>query len=302
MKALVLGGSGFIGSHVVDALLRAGCAVTVFDRGPEIFRSPLPGVTYTFSDFADQGAMSKALMGQDVVFHLISTTFPASANLNPKADVTGNLLGTLNLIELMNSIGISRLIYLSSGGTVYGRPEMEPISEDHPMRPIGSYGIVKAAVEQYLEMYRLTSGLRPLAIRAANPFGPRQGHTGVQGVISTFMRRVIAGEPVEIWGDGSVVRDYLYVADLAELCVMAAKSDLVGAVNAGSGKGHSLNDIIESIAGLAGYRPEIRFLPGRLVDVPSSILDISRANKFLDWSPSTSFEDAMSHTWRWLVR
>lgn len=300
MRVAVLGGNGFIGSHVVDALRTTGHEVTVFDRAMERYRDPLPGVVYMLGDFSDKMALAEALNGKDVVYHLVSTTFPGTANLDPKADVTGNLIGTLSLIETMTSLGIRRLVYLSSGGTVYGSAPGHPIPEDFPLNPINSYGIVKVSIERYLHMFRLCHGLQPIAIRAANPFGPRQGHTGVQGVISTFMRNLRDGQPIEVWGDGRVVRDYLHVADLASLCVTAANSNFCGAINAGSGQGRSLLDLIDAISDVSGQPISPDFKPGRKVDVPYSVLDITRAGEVLGWKPMTDFRDGLRETWEWV--
>lgn len=299
-KALVLGGCGFIGSHVVDALLARGNAVTVFDRNPERFRDPLRGVVYSFGDFNDRMALAEALIGKDVVYHLISTTFPGTANLDPSADVSGNLLGTLGLLETMKSTKVNRLVYLSSGGTVYGRCKNEFISEDQPLNPINSYGIVKVAIENYLRMYEELYGITSVAVRAGNPFGPRQGHTGVQGVISTFMRCLRSGTPINIWGDGNIVRDYLYVEDLATLCTKAAHSGISGCLNAGSGVGRTLNDIVAAISKITGHKIDPVYLPSRNVDVERIVLDVSRARRELGWSASTNFETALERTWNWI--
>jgi UDP-glucose 4-epimerase len=153
MKALVIGGCGFIGSHVVDALLASGASVRVFDRQHERFRPPLRGVEYCIGDFADKMAVAEALTGMDTVLHLVSSTFPGTANLAPAIDVRDNLINTLGLLDLMVEMRIPRLLFLSSGGTVYGAPDRVPVPEDHPLRPINSYGIVKVAIEHYLEMY-----------------------------------------------------------------------------------------------------------------------------------------------------
>ena len=139
------------------------------------------------------------------------------------------------------------------------------------MRPINSYGIVKVAIEQYLAMYLRDGLLAPVILRASNPYGPRQGHTGVQGVVSTFLRRVMDRHPIEIWGDGSVVRDYFYVEDLARLCVVAAESDVVGAFNAGSGTGVSLNELVVAIAEATAATIDRIHKPARSVDVPTSV-------------------------------
>ena len=199
MKILVIGGCGFIGSHIVDRLLAHGHSVRVFDRQVERFRQPLARVDYIYGSFGDRMAIIDAMTGVDAVMHLVSTTLPGTADLDPKTDVQDNLVGTLALLNSMSSLGISRILFLSSGGTVYGPPDIIPIPETHPLRPINSYGIVKVAIEHYLEMYQRTRGLSPIIIRASNPYGPRQAHTGVQGVILTFLTRILAGERLEIW-------------------------------------------------------------------------------------------------------
>jgi UDP-glucose 4-epimerase len=300
MKILVVGGSGFVGSHIVDRLLAHQHSVRVFDRQPERFRGPLQGVDYRYADFANVMALVEALSGVDAVFHLLSTTVPGTADLDPKTDVHDNLIGTISLLDSMQLLGISRILFLSSGGTVYGIPDVVPIPETHPLRPINSYGIVKATIELYLEMYRRTRGLSPIIIRASNPFGPRQTHSGVQGVISTFLRRVLAGQPIEIWGDGSVVRDYLEVGDLAELCVSAGTSGKEGAYNAGSGNGLSVNEIVQAIRSATGADFQTIFKPSRQIDVPYSVLDCTRAKRDFGWVCSTSFEAGLRGSWSWL--
>jgi UDP-glucose 4-epimerase len=300
MKVLVIGGCGFIGSHIVDRLLARGYSIRVFDRQAERFRQPLTGVEYLYGSFGDRMAIIDALGGVDAVMHLVSTTLPSTSDLDPKTDVQDNLVGTLALLDSMVSLGISRILFLSSGGTVYGPPDMVPIPETHPLRPINSYGIVKAAIEHYLEMYRRTRGISPIAIRASNPYGPRQAHIGVQGVISTFLTRILAGERLEIWGDGSVVRDYLHVADLAELCALAIGSDKVGPYNAGSGVGMSLKDIIEILGTVTGSPIEPIYKPGRAIDVKHSVLDPSRARADFDWESKIPLLDGVTATFKWM--
>jgi UDP-glucose 4-epimerase len=300
MRVLVIGGNGFIGSHIVDRLLARGHSVRVFDRQPERFRAPLPSVDYCLGDFADRMALVEALTGTNAVYHLVSTTLPGTADLDPKTDVQDNLVGAISLLESMRRVGLSRILFLSSGGTVYGIPETIPIPETHPLRPIGSYGIVKATIEHYLDLYRRTRGISPVIVRASNPFGPRQAHSGVQGVISTFLRRVLSGADIEIWGDGTIVRDYLDVGDLAEICVRAGTSGKEGAYNAGSGYGLSINEIVQAIRKVTGRDFNTVYKPARPIDVPRSVLDCSRARNDFGWKCETQFESALYTTWEWL--
>lgn len=300
MKVLVIGGCGFIGSHIVDRLIAHGHRVRVFDRQPERFRAPVPGVEYQFGNFGDRMALIDALSGIDGVMHLVSTTFPSTADLDPKTDVLDNLGGTLSLLDAMAGIGLARIVFLSSGGTVYGPPEIVPVPETHPLRPINSYGIVKSAIEHYLDMYRRTRGLSPVSIRASNPYGPRQGHSGVQGVISTFLNRIRTGEQIEIWGDGSIVRDYLHVADLAELCVLAMQSEKTGPYNAGSGKGVALNEIVDIIGTVTGQDLDPLYKSGRAIDVQRSVLDVSRAHADFEWECKITLRDGIDATYEWM--
>ena len=300
MRVLVLGGSGFIGSHIVDALLAKGHSVRVFDRGAELYRPTPPAAEFIQGDFSSEADLAAALSDVDTVFHLVSTTVPSTANLDPVADIEGNLIATVRLLALMRDRGIKRLLYLSSGGTVYGIPQTDTVTEDHPLAPISSYGIVKVAIENYIRMEADLHGLLPLILRPSNPYGPRQGHGGIQGAIGTFMWRAARGEPIELWGDGSVVRDFIHIGDLARLCLCCAETDKTGTFNAGFGQGHSIRDILETVARVSGktLTPDIK--PGRKFDVPRIVLDISAAKQELGWQPEISLEKGLSETWQWI--
>jgi UDP-glucose 4-epimerase len=300
MKALVLGGSGFIGSHLVDALLAAGHKVCVYDRAPERLRPTPAGVDFLQGSIEDTALLAEALSTADTVFHLVSTTMPATANLDPVADIEGNLVATVKLLELMRAANVRRLVYLSSGGTVYGIPEADPVPETHPLRPISSYGIVKVAIEHYLRMEQHLHGLSYATVRASNPYGPRQGHGGVQGVIGTYLHNIASGEPIQLWGDGSVVRDFIYVEDLAKLCLSVAETGASGVFNAGSGQGHSIAGIIEAIAEVTGEAVTPDKKPGRGIDVPRVVLDIAKVQAATGWAPETALTDGLAKTWAWV--
>ena len=299
MKILVIGGCGFIGSHIVDALLRDGHEVRVLTLVPERFRQPLPGVDYRFGSFLDPSTLAAAVTGMDAVFHVASTTFPTTADKDPRADVRDNLLGTMGVVETMLDCGVRRLLFLSSGGTVYGIPETVPIPETHPLRPIASYGIVKATIEHFLNHYRRTRDLSVVIIRASNPVGARQSSIGIQGVVATFLDKIASGEPIEIWGDGSVVRDYVDVVDLAEFCALAGTGDRDGPYNAGSGIGTSINEIVELVRDVTG-RPVVPVHRDcRPSDVPVSVLAMTKAEKDFGWSPKRSVREAIESAWAW---
>jgi UDP-glucose 4-epimerase len=192
-------------------------------------------------------------------------------------------------------------VFVSSGGTVYGKPEIVPTPEFAPANPITAYGVSKLTIEKYLALYEYCHGLQYRVLRVANPFGPYQLGLRSQGVIAAFMRKALAGEPVEIWGDGSAIRDYLYVDDvvsaLEAACTHAGDSRVF---NIGSGVGRSLLDLIRTIETVSGLRIETHFKQGRPIDVPTSILDVQLAARELLWSPRIPFEQGMRATWEWI--
>ncbi len=302
MKALVLGGLGFIGGHVVESLLAAGHSVRILDRASGSNSLPETSADVVYGDFKDKSTLYEAMSDVDVIYHLISTTVPSTSNLDPVEDVKGNLLPTLDLLSCMVDLGIQKIVYLSSGGTVYGIPRSLPIQETHPLRPQCSYGVVKLAIENYLQMFQDLHGVSSVILRAANPYGERQGHLGVQGIVNTFMMRLHEGSSVQIWGDGSVVRDYLYVGDLARLCVVAGEKDVSGVFNAGSGRGVSILDLVRSIEAVSGESLTVDFLPARNFDIPEVILDIAKVQNEMGWSPEFGLEDGLKRTWAWICQ
>jgi len=293
-----------MGSHLARALIAAGHAVRVFDR-PD--RNLLPGyplreeVEWQEGDFVNPKDTARALAGCDVVFHLVSTTLPGSANDNPVYDVESNFLGTLRMLDAALQSGVKKVVFSSSGGTVYGVPQTIPITETHPTEPITAYGIGKLMIEKYLHLYHVLHGLDYVVLRVANPFGEGQRVTSGQGAVTTFLRHALSGRPVDIWGDGSVVRDYLYVGDVAQAFTCALDHEPAERiVNIGSGTGRSLHEIVDAIETFIGRKVERRYFPGRPFDVPANVLEISRARSALDWMPRTPLEEGLRRTAAWL--
>lgn len=297
MKTLVLGGCGFIGSHLTDRLLLAGHEVRVLDHSPEKFRDALPEVDYRIADFGDEEALADALDQVELVYHLVSTTVPSTSNRDPEADVRENLVHSLRMLQMLVGKPMPRVVFISSGGTVYGIPEALPVSEEHRIAPICSHAVVKVAIENYLQMYAYLHGLEYVVLRVSNPYGERQGHFGVQGVIGTFLELLRQGKPIEVWGDGSVVRDFLSIDDLADLCVRAGESSASGIYNAGSGEGHSISQLIEIMQAVIGRQVDVSFRESRALDVPRIYLDISKARQEFGWSPSIGLEEGIRRLW-----
>jgi UDP-glucose 4-epimerase len=198
---------------------------------------------------------------------------------------------------MMIKAEIKRIVFLSSGGTVYGNPTETPTRETHPLRPISSYGIVKVAIENYLFMYEMLNKMKPVILRPSNPYGPRQGHFQTQGVISTFLKSIRSDKELFVWGTGDIVRDYIYIDDLVELCYQASISDRCGVFNVGSGRGTSINEIIGIISRITNINADAKFYPQRAVDVQKIVLDISKTTETFKWAPKISLEEGIRDMW-----
>lgn len=299
MKTLVLGGNGFIGSHLVDRLTQAQHDISVFDRRHDRRDDEGYEIEYIDGDFTDLDLLRSSLDGVDVVYHLISTTVPSTSNEDPVSDVMDNVVSTIRLLDLIVESKVPKIIFLSSGGTVYGRANSRRVSESAPTRPICSHGVTKLTIEKYLHMYRELYGLQCVILRVSNPYGERQGHFGVQGVIGTFIAKICRNEVIEIWGDGSVERDYIYVGDVAEACELAASRDVGGTFNIGSGRGCSITDVISRLAEITQHQLEPVYLPARAYDVPRIVLDCRKARDAFAWHAKTGFARGIERTWQW---
>src|SRR3989339_950984 len=222
-RCLVLGGTGFIGVNLVKKLLSLGYSVRLFTRF-NLNRQKFPDsekLEIIVGDIQDENLIAKAVLGCEVCFHLISTVLPGSSNLDPVFDIESNLLFTVKLLNCLAKSKIEKIIFLSSGGTVYGQPTTLPIVEAHSTNPRCSYGIVKLAIEKYLSLYHQLYGLNYVVLRLSNPFGEYQSVKARQGAVAVFLGRALCGQPVEIWGDGSVVRDYVYISDVIDAMIKA---------------------------------------------------------------------------------
>ncbi|MDV3351552.1 NAD-dependent epimerase/dehydratase family protein [Leptothoe sp. ISB3NOV94-8A] len=301
LKCAVLGGGGFIGTNLCQALVTAGANVKAFGRSAN-FPDALAGVDWTTGDFQDVSALAKLIQGCEIVFHLISNTSPATSNQDPALDLTVNTLGSLNLLNLCRySDTVRKVIFISSGGTVYGIPKCLPISETAPTDPICAYGISKLAIEKYLALYNHLYGLDYLILRVSNPYGQFQTSRKNQGVVSAFLAKAIKGESLEIWGDGNVVRDYIFVDDVVTALIKAIDySGEQRIFNIGSGVGKSINQIIDDIVLLLGRPLSRSYQSGRKVDVPANVLDITLAQKLMSFQPAIDWMAGLQKTLYWL--
>lgn len=301
---LITGGGGFIGSHLVKAFVLDGWKVKVLDRFLGItFESSIgKKVEYFKGDFDDRAQLKKILPGVDVLLHLASTTTPAMAYGRSSFDVESNLIGTLNLLEESILHGVSRVIFPSSGGTVYGKVRNVPITEKHPTRPISSHGIIKLAIENYIQMYSHEKGLQYTILRIANPYGPGQRPDASQGAVAVFTGKILRNENIDLWGDGSAVRDFIYIDDLvrAVLSVVNVKDSMNQIINIGGGEGFSIRQVISIIERKTGKGALINYHHARNFDVPANVLSIAKAKSKLAWTPNISFESGIGSTISWL--
>ncbi|MGN6602364.1 MAG: NAD-dependent epimerase/dehydratase family protein [Ginsengibacter sp.] len=298
MNILVLGGNGFIGSHLVDKLLFEGHDVRVFDKSEEHFRKALPNVDYHLGEFGNRGLLSEALKDIDVVVHLISTTLPKTSNDDPVFDIQSNVIESLFLFEQCVANKIKKIIFVSSGGTVYGIPQSLPVLEENQTNPICSYGISKLAIEKYLILFKQLYNLDFVIIRPSNPFGSRQNPFGIQGVIPVFLGKILRGDPIQIWGNGSIVRDFIYIEDLVDALFRAINCNTTSQVfNIGSGRGTSLNELLSIMRNVTKKNPSVLYSHSRTYDVPAIFLDISKAGEGLKWKPRISLEEGIGQTW-----
>ncbi|GLQ49265.1 NAD-dependent epimerase/dehydratase family protein [Dyella flava] len=297
MSVLIIGGNGFLGSNLVSRLRETGRQVRVLDRLPQRPDFDWRGIDYRMGGLDTTELLVDVLDGIEVVYHLASTTVPGTSNQDPVFDVTSNIVGSLNLIAAMSKVGTRRIVFFSSGGTVYGVPQSLPVTESHVLRPISSYGVTKVAIENYLLMYQQMGTLDPLILRPSNPYGPRQSTAGIQGAVGAFLGKARQGQAVTIWGDGETVRDYIYVDDLIALAIKAGLSNACGVYNAGTGIGLSLNEICALVREITETELPVEYLPARKFDVPKIVLDISAAQRRFDWAPGVSLQEGLARTW-----
>lgn len=304
MKYLLFGGGGFIGSAVADRLLADGHALRIFELPRVDPHRPFDSsesVEWLTGDFQNVSDLRRAIDGVDAVLHLVSTTLPKGSNEDPVYDVNTNVISTIHMLNTMVQTGVKRIIFISSGGTVYGVPHAIPIPEDHPTNPEVSYGITKLIIEKYLYLYSRLHGLEPITLRVANPYGERQRAGTGQGAVAAFIRRALAGESIEIWGDGSVARDYIYISDVACACALAMQYQGAKMIfNISSGVGTSLTDLVAAIETIIEKPLQVRHLPGRGFDVPISVLDSSLAKKELNWAPKVGLLEGLRRTISWV--
>jgi UDP-glucose 4-epimerase len=298
-SCVVLGGGGFLGLNLCRYLTSSGYRVHAFGRRCA-FPEALGDVPWFSGDASDSVAVAAAIESCEVMIHLLGTTTVYSPQRAMAQDLHDNVLTALSCFDAGTKLGVKRIVFISSGGTVYGAPAQVPIPETAPTEPFATYGISKLAIEKHLAIYERFHGVDYRILRLANPFGPFQLPKADHGVVATFVSRALANQRIEIWGDGSAVRDYIFVDD-----VTAAIESAIGdssdqrVFNIGSGQGRTLIEVVDAIERELETKLAIDWRHGRASDVPVSVLAIDRAKDVLGWTPSTSFDDGLRRTVDW---
>ena len=298
MKIMVTGGAGFIGSNVVDAYIELGHEVVVVDdlstgkRANVNPRATLREVDIASPEFVALVARERP----DLLNHPAAQTSVRVSVEDPLNDARRNILGSLNVIDAAQRASVGKLIYISSGGAIYGEPVALPCDEEHPIRPDSPYGASKHAPEHYLDIYQRLHGLRYTALRYGNVYGPRQDPYGEAGVIAIFTARMLAGESVTITGTGEQQRDFVYVGDIVRANVAALEQADNTAVNIGAGLGTSVNEIFGLLRDATGYGLPANYGPARPGETFRIYLNIQRAARLLAWTPQVSLAEGLAQT------
>jgi len=302
MKVLVTGGAGFIGSHLVDRLINDGHQVVVIDHHKrEKRRFPNPNATVYKVSFADVEAMRAVFEKErpDALCHLAAQISVTKSVEDPVADARINIVDSLALLDLARAYKCHRIVFSSSGGAIYGDHPVRPTPEIMNAQPISPYGIGKQAMEHYLAFYQKVHGLSCVSLRFANVYGPRQLAGGEGGVISIFIDRILSGDPVTIFGDGSMTRDYLFVGDAVEAFARALTQEVSGPVNVATGREVSVGELWEKIQEVHGCKQEPIYAALRPGEVGRSVLAPDMAISAIDWKMKTSLEQGLKETYEW---
>lgn len=281
MKILILGAAGFIGTNLALELAKKNeNKITLVDTNTNFFRNELRAyhnVQLVEASLFDKTSFDDILEGQDVLFHLVSSTVPTTSNTQISEELRNNVIFSANLLESCVRCGVKKVVFISSGGTVYGRESDCPIKEESPTYPISSYGIQKITIEKLLYLYHYLYGLDYRVVRLSNPYGPYQRPNGILGVVNTFAYKALLGENINVYGDGSVIRDFIYIDDAIHAMLKITNGNSKYKVfNVGSGIGTSVNEIIAIIRDVLNIDIEVQYTEGRKVDLPMNYLDISR--------------------------
>lgn len=302
MNIILFGAAGFIGKNLIIRLVQnKNSKFTLVDKSKRFFSDIMnylpPNTVIKEEEFSEKLEFDRLLEGQDVVYHLVSTTVPTTSNQHIVQELKVNVLATVNLLEACNRCGVKKVIFFSSGGTVYGKNAICPIKEETPSYPISSYGLQKVSIEKLLYLYGYMYNLDYRIIRLSNPYGPYQRPNGIQGAVTTFTYRALKNEKIVVYGDGSVVRDFIYIEDAIKAILNIVNMESEHRIfNIGCGYGTSIKEVLETIRCVLGKELDILYMSQRKVDVPENYLDISRYENCYGRLNATSLQDGIQLT------
>lgn len=298
-KILVIGGSGFMGRNLIFKLIEEGYKVKLLDLiKPNWLNNK---IEFIEGNFLHEHIVDEAIHNCFAIYHLASTTLPKTSNEDPVFDINTNLAGTIQILQKCITYKTKKIIFTSSGGTIYGIPDELPTTEKSSTNPICSYGIVKLAIEKYLKLYHKLYGMDTCSLRISNPYGYFQRHDKGQGVISVFCKSFSTGKAIEIWGKGNIKKDFIYIDDLMEAMIKPLEIECNGEeINIGGGESFCLNEIINFLQNYTKKEIKINYLPSKNFDVQHTLLDISKAKDILHWEPKTDFYDGLKKTYDWI--
>jgi len=301
---LIFGGSGFIGSHLAEELVKKGYDVKVFDNfkyGATNLETILDKIEIIKADFFNENEVNCALKDVDYVFHYISTTTPATAIKDPIYDIESNIIGSVKMFQGAVKNNVKKIIFPSSGGTIYGDKINNRSREVDPVNPVNPYAISKLTIEKYLYYFNYLYGLDYTILRYSNPYGERQNPLGKQGVIPIFLNKIKHGEKPLIYGDGSMIRDYIYIKDAIDATIAVLEANTNEKIfNVGSGKGTSLNELIDIMSQVVQEKIITDHVENSGTYIPKMVLDISRIQKEVGWNPAVYLRDGIQKTWEWI--
>ena len=296
---LLIGGSGFLGTALAEGLSRRGWQVGIFDRLPP--REPKENVKTLIGELSDADLLQRALDRYPRVVYLAQATATAPAADRLLSSFVGNLEIFLKVLDEAIRARIQEFTLFSSGGAVYGEPGKLPVSEDDPKHPLSPYGVLKMTMEQYLAMIAASVGFRHLCLRPSNPYGPGQNFDGTQGLVAISMARIARGQPVSMLGEGSAIKDYVYIDDFVDAVIrLLDASEASGPFNIGSGQGRSVREVIDLVAKTVGKDATVERKSTQAGDVQSSVLAIDKINSLTGWKPTTTFAEGLAATWKWM--